>query len=281
MSRLRVKHTTSFTYEAEVQASYNETRMRPDMSDRQFLLSSQLVITPLSSQHQFTDYWGTRVTSIEILTPHQELSIVAESLVEINPRPPFTGSLEWGELKVAPQASAELTELLTLTPLTKPPKDVVKGAHKIAAASETPDQAAREICEWINDEMSYVPGVTQVHSSAAEAWKDKQGVCQDISHITVGALRSVGIPARYVSGYLHPVDDADIGDVVEGESHAWVEWWSGTFRGFDPTNRKEVGDRHVIVGRGRDYKDVPPLRGVYDGPATSDHHVRVELSLEH
>ncbi|MGB1101971.1 MAG: transglutaminase N-terminal domain-containing protein, partial [Pontimonas sp.] len=129
MSRLRVKHTTSFTYEAEVQASYNETRMRPDMSDRQFLLSSQLVITPLSSQHQFTDYWGTRVTSIEILTPHQELSIVAESLVEINPRPPATGSLEWGELKVAPQASAELTELLTLTPLTKPPKDVVKGAH--------------------------------------------------------------------------------------------------------------------------------------------------------
>ena len=281
MSRLRVKHTTSFTYEAEVQASYNETRMRPDMSDRQFLLSSQLVITPLSSQHQFTDYWGTRVTSIEILTPHQELSIVAESLVEINSRPPVTGSLEWGELKVAPQASAELTELLTLTPLTKPPKDVVKGAHKIAAASETPDQAAREICEWINDEMSYVPGVTQVHSSAAEAWKDKQGVCQDISHITVGALRSVGIPARYVSGYLHPVDDADIGDVVEGESHAWVEWWTGAFRGFDPTNRKEVGDRHVIVGRGRDYKDVPPLRGVYDGPATSDHHVRVELSLEH
>jgi transglutaminase-like putative cysteine protease len=281
MSRLRVKHTTSFTYEAEVQASYNETRMRPDMSDRQFLLSSQLVITPLSSQHQFTDYWGTRVTSIEILTPHQELSIVAESLVEINSRPPVTGSLEWGELKVAPQASAELTELLTMTPLTKPPKDVVKGAHKIAAASETPDQAAREICEWINDEMSYVPGVTQVHSSAAEAWKDKQGVCQDISHITVGALRSVGIPARYVSGYLHPVDDADIGDVVEGESHAWVEWWSGAFRGFDPTNRKEVGDRHIIVGRGRDYKDVPPLRGVYDGPATSDHHVRVELSLEH
>ena len=281
MSRLRVKHTTSFTYEAEVQASYNETRMRPDMSDRQFLLSSQLVITPLSSQHQFTDYWGTRVTSIEILTPHQELSIVAESLVEINSRPPVTESLEWGELKVAPQASAELTELLTLTPLTKPPKDVVKGAHKIAAASETPDQAAREICEWINDEMSYVPGVTQVHSSAAEAWKDKQGVCQDISHITVGALRSVGIPARYVSGYLHPVDDADIGDVVEGESHAWVEWWSGAFRGFDPTNRKEVGDRHIIVGRGRDYKDVPPLRGVYDGPATSDHHVRVELSLEH
>ena len=281
MTRLRIKHTTSFRYEAEVQASYNEARMRPDMSDRQFLLSSQMVITPLSSQHQFTDYWGTRVTSIEILTPHQELSLVAESLVEINPRPVSSEGLEWAQLKEAPLASAELTELLTLTPLTKPPKDVLKRAHKIAAGSETPDQAAREVCEWINDEMSYVPGVTAVHSSAAEAWKKKQGVCQDISHITLGALRSIGIPARYVSGYLHPVADAGIGDVVEGESHAWVEWWSGGFRGFDPTNRTDVGDRHVIVGRGRDYRDVPPLRGVYDGPPTSEHRVSVELSLEY
>lgn len=281
MTRLRIKHTTSFSYVANVQASYNEARMRPDMSDRQFLLSSQMVITPLSSQNQFTDYWGTRVTSIEVLTPHQDLSIVAESLVEINPRPTVLDGLEWGDLKEAPSASAELTELLSLTPLTKPPKDVVRSAHKIAAASETPDHAAREICEWVNAEMSYVPGVTAVHSSAAEAWKDRQGVCQDISHITLGALRSVGIPARYVSGYLHPVADAEVGQVVEGESHAWVEWWSGGFRGFDPTNNREVGDRHAVVGRGRDYKDVPPLRGVYDGPPTSNHSVSVELSLEY
>jgi len=255
--------------------------MRPDMSDRQFLLSSQMTMTPLSSQHQFTDYWGTRVTSIEILTPHQELSLMAESLVEINPRPSASEGLEWGELQEAPVTSAELTELLTMTALTKPPQDVIRGAHKIAGASETPDHAAREICEWINDEMAYVPGVTAVHSSAAEAWKNKQGVCQDISHITLGALRSVGIPSRYVSGYLHPVAEAGIGDVVEGESHAWVEWWSGHFRGFDPTNRREVADRHVIVGRGRDYTDVPPLRGVYDGPPTSDHRVQVQLNLEH
>ena len=281
MSRLRIRHTTSFRYEAEVQASYNEARMRPDMSDRQFLLSSQLIITPLSSQHQFTDYWGTRVTSVEILSPHQELSIVSERLVEINDRPVTHDALGWSDLKAAPSASAELTELLGMTPLSTPTKEVVTGAHRIAARSETPGSAAQEICEWINDEMSYVPGVTAVHSTAAEAWKSKQGVCQDISHITVGALRSVGIPARYVSGYLHPNDDAAVGELVEGESHAWVEWWEGGFVGFDPTNRKPVTTSHVVVGRGRDYTDVPPLRGVYDGPATSNHSVAVELTWEH
>ena len=281
MSRLRIRHTTSFRYEAEVQASYNEARMRPDMSDRQFLLSSQLIITPLSSQHQFTDYWGTRVAAVEILSPHQELSIVSESLVEINDRPLTRDALGWSDLKAAPSASAELTELLGMTPLSTPTKEVVRGAHQIAARSETPGSAAQEICEWINDEMSYVPGVTAVHSTAAEAWKSKQGVCQDISHITVGALRSVGIPARYVSGYLHPNDDAAVGELVEGESHAWVEWWEGGFVGFDPTNRKPVTTSHVVVGRGRDYTDVPPLRGVYDGPATSDHSVAVELTWEH
>jgi transglutaminase-like putative cysteine protease len=281
MSRLRIRHTTSFRYEAEVQASYNEARMRPDMSDRQFLLSSQLIITPLSSQHQFTDYWGTRVAAVEILSPHQELSIVSESLVEINDRPLTHDALGWSDLKAAPSASAELTELLGMTPLSTPTKEVVRGAHQIAARSETPGSAAQEICEWINDEMSYVPGVTAVHSTAAEAWKSKQGVCQDISHITVGALRSVGIPARYVSGYLHPNDDAAVGELVEGESHAWVEWWEGGFVGFDPTNRKPVTTSHVVVGRGRDYTDVPPLRGVYDGPATSNHSVAVELTWEH
>jgi transglutaminase-like putative cysteine protease len=281
MSRLRIRHTTSFRYEAEVQASYNEARMRPDMSDRQFLLSSQLIITPLSSQHQFTDYWGTRVAAVEILSPHQELSIVSESLVEINDRPLTHDALGWSDLKAAPSASAELTELLGMTPLSTPTKEVVRGAHQIAARSETPGSAAQEICEWINDEMSYVPGVTAVHSTAAEAWKSKQGVCQDISHITVGALRSVGIPARYVSGYLHPNDDAAVGELVEGESHAWVEWWEGGFVGFDPTNRKPVTTSHVVVGRGRDYTDVPPLRGVYDGPATPNHSVAVELTWEH
>jgi transglutaminase-like putative cysteine protease len=281
MTRLRIRHTTSFHYETEVMASYNEARMRPDMSERQFLLSSHLLVTPLSSQHQFTDYWGTRVTSLEVLAPHQNLDVVAESLVEINERHAPIDTISWEELGLSPYSSASLTELLAPTPLTKPPTEVSRGAAKIAKKATSPNSAAREICEWVHEQMSYVPGVTAVHSSAAEAWKNKQGVCQDISHITLGALRSVGIPARYVSGYLHPVAEAAVGETVTGESHAWVEWWAGEYQGYDPTNDRVVGDRHVIVGRGRDYNDVPPLRGVYDGPPTSHQSVGVELTLEY
>jgi transglutaminase-like putative cysteine protease len=119
-----------------------------------------------------------------------------------------------------------------------------------------------------------------VHTTAAEAWEQKRGVCQDITHLAIGALRSVGIPARYVSGYLHPQPDAAIGQTVAGESHAWVEWFCGDWRGFDPTNLIDIGDRHVTVGRGRDYNDVAPLRGVYAGPYGSKLFVTVEITRE-
>ena len=132
----------------------------------------------------------------------------------------------------------------------------------------------------IGDAVEYMPGVTGVHSTASEAWPARQGVCQDIAHITLGALRSVGIPARYVSGYLHPNDHAEVGAPTVGESHAWVEWFAGDWQGFDPTNGIEIGDRHVLVGRGRDYNDVPPLRGVYAGPHKGDLHVQVLITRE-
>ena len=108
-------------------------------------------------------------------------------------------------------------------------------------------------------------GVTSVHTPATHAWDVRSGVCQDIAHLAIGALRAIGVPARYVSGYLHPKRDAEIGEKVRGESHAWVEWWTGDWFGFDPTNDREVGDHHVIVGRGREYGDVPPLTGVVAG----------------
>jgi len=128
--------------------------------------------------------------------------------------------------------------------------------------------------------VEYMHGITGVHSTAAEAWEARKGVCQDMAHITLGALREVGIPARYVSGYLHPKEHAEVGEAVAGESHAWVEWFAGDWQGFDPTNNIEIGDRHVLVGRGRDYNDVPPLRGVYAGPFKGHLHVKVTITRE-
>lgn len=130
----------------------------------------------------------------------------------------------------------------------------------------------------VRDRVAYRQGSTGVATSATEAWELGAGVCQDIAHVTLAMLRSVGLPARYVSGYLHPKADAELGETVTGESHAWVEVWFGAWWAFDPTNGIPAGERHVIVARGRDYGDVTPLKGVYSGGGSQSLGVVVEVT---
>jgi transglutaminase-like putative cysteine protease len=280
MNRLRIKHITGFHYNGEVTASYNEARMLPVSSDGQLVLYSNIEILPISSSHSYVDYWGTRVSSFEIITPHSELSLTATSLVEVRPREHPEHRLTWDTLADEIESKTEYVEQLEQTPRTAPPPEVVQIARDIVATASTPCDAALQICQAIGDRIEYMSGVTGVHTTAAEAWDQKRGVCQDITHLALGALRSIGIPARYVSGYLHPRPDAAIGETIAGESHAWVEWFCGDWRGFDPTNLIDIGDRHVTVGRGRDYNDVAPLRGVYAGPFGSKLFVTVEITRE-
>jgi transglutaminase-like putative cysteine protease len=272
---------TGFHYGGDVTASYNEARMLPVSADGQLVLYSNLEILPISSHHSYVDYWGSRVSSFEILTPHKDLTLTATSLVEVRDREHAPHeALDWESLEVTTVKSTEFIEHTTQTRRTDPPADVIALARQIANAAESPCDAALQICEAIGKAVEYVQGVTAVHTTAKEAWEHRKGVCQDITHLALGALRSVGIPARYVSGYLHPKPDAAIGETVSGESHAWVEWYCGQWRGYDPTNLIDIGDRHVLVGRGRDYNDVPPLRGVYAGPYGSELFVKVEITRE-
>jgi len=280
VNRLRIKHSTGFRYEGEVTASYNEARMLPASSDGQLVLFSNLDILPISSQHSYVDYWGTRVASFELLTPHRELALTATSLIEVHTREHPSHGITWDELAETVGAVTETVEQLGQTRRTEPPVEVAELAKRILATTTNPCDAALEICMAIGNAVEYMQGVTGVHTTAAEAWAGRRGVCQDIAHLALGALRSVGIPARYISGYLHPLPNAAIGQTVAGESHAWVEWYCGTWRGFDPTNLIDIGDRHVAVGHGRDYNDVAPLRGVYAGPYGSQLFVKVEITRE-
>jgi transglutaminase-like putative cysteine protease len=280
VNRLRIKHSTGFRYEGEVTASYNEARMLPASSDGQLVLFSNLDILPISSQHSYVDYWGTRVASFEILTPHKELALTATSLIEVRHREHPEHAISWDELADLVETSTETVEQLKQTRRTEPPAEVAELAREIRERTSNPCDAALEINRAIGDAVEYMQGVTGVHTTAAEAWAGRRGVCQDIAHLALGALRSVGIPARYISGYLHPLPNAEIGQTVAGESHAWVEWFCGTWRGFDPTNLIDIGDRHVAVGHGRDYNDVAPLRGVYAGSYGSQLFVKVEITRE-
>jgi transglutaminase-like putative cysteine protease len=112
---------------------------------------------------------------------------------------------------------------------------------------------------------------------AAPALAEGRGLCQDFAHLTIALLRCVGIPVRYVSGYLHPRPSAVIGESITGESHAWVEWWLGAWYSSDPTNDSVPGPGHIVVARGRDYDDVTPLRGIYDGGDGESLGVSVEV----
>jgi len=280
MKRLRIEHQTGFSYGGDVTASYNEARMLPVSTDSQFVLNSSLDIEPSTSVNQYVDYFGTRVAAFDVLSPHAALSITARSLVEVRPRPLEHIDMTWDGLAREANRSIETVEQLSLTSRTRPHDEVAELARSIAAQHDHPGRAAHAIAVAVGDAVEYMYGVTGVHSTAAEAWEARKGVCQDLAHITLGALRSVGIPARYVSGYLHPRPSAEVGVAVTGESHAWVEWFAGEWQGFDPTNNIEIGDRHVLVGRGRDYGDVPPLRGVYAGPFKSNLHVKVTITRE-
>jgi transglutaminase-like putative cysteine protease len=242
------------------------------------VLASSLQIDPSTWRHEYRDYWGTAVTAFEVTVPHESLVLSASARVEVSPVTWPTAPADWDVMR-SDAARNELAEFLTDSPATQVP-DELGAVAADAVAGRSPHEAAQLVCGAVHDAVEYVPGSTGVHTYAAEAWEARKGVCQDMAQLAVGALRSIGIPARYVSGYLHPRRNAEIGEAVEGESHAWVEWWVGQWVPFDPTNNIPVADNHVVLGRGREYRDVAPLRGIYAGAVTDVLEVRVRITRE-
>ena len=274
--RLRVLHRTGFRYDGVVAASYNEARMSPATTATQTVLAARVTVEPVSWTYTYRDYWDTQVTAFDVVVPHRELVVVSSSTVEVVPAPAPARGLDWAALRT-PAVTDPHHEHLAQTPATVPHADVAALAHDAAAGLE-PDAAARAVCERLRGHLEYMPGSTQVTTEAVEVWENRKGVCQDFAHVSLGALRELGIPARYVSGYLHPKASAEIGETVEGESHAWVEWWVGEWVGYDPTSLAAAGTDHVLVARGRDYTDVTPLKGIYAGPTGSTLFVSVQVT---
>ena len=273
--RLRIVHRTHVGYDGSARASYNEARMTPLTLPGQTTLAARLTTGAAAPIWGYRDYWGTQVTSFDIQAPHQELLITATATVETSPAPPVSAPLTWAELAAA--GRGPLAEYLMPTSRSTVSAELAASARARVAGS-SPVEAAAGIAEWVRERVAYVPGATGVQTGAQEAWDQGQGVCQDLAHLTVGMLREIGLPARYVSGYLYPQPSAEPGDEITGQSHAWVQYWTGTWNSCDPTNGAPVGEQHVIVAAGRDYADVPPLKGVYHGAPGSTMDVTVQLT---
>lgn len=277
MSQFRIVHTTGYTYPGGATKSFNEARMTPLTSRRQLVLSSKLDIKPVAWQHSYRDYWGTSTVTFEVHEPHEELRVVATSTVDIHSVGHDGRTVGWEGLEDRKIRDTH-SEMFSLTPYVVPHRDVVRIARSVRETADNPREAVVEIVRRIRERVSYIPGVTKVTSRAFEVWDHKAGVCQDIAHVTLGALRSIGIPARYVSGYVVQQQDPSVGEPMMGESHAWFQFWDGEWVGYDPTNQAEPRGTHVEVAVGRDYSDVPPLRGIYTGPAGSTMFVSVEMT---
>ena len=273
--QLRIVHTTSFEYDGKAVASYNQARLTPVTAPEQIVAHSRVEVTPSPWTYEYRDYFGAAVTAFEVLDPHDSMTVTATSTVHTSRTPAPAPATSWEGLTAV---ADRWTEFLVVPPTVQPPEELAAHLTRIRAASALPGVAAREVCALVNREVEYRSGATDVHTHAADAWEQRAGVCQDMAHLVIGSLRSLGIPTRYVSGYLHPSPDPVVGDTVTGESHAWVEWWDEGWHAFDPTNDTEPNDRYVVVAIGRDYSDVKPLSGIYSGAGTSAMSVEVTVT---
>jgi transglutaminase-like putative cysteine protease len=281
--RFDIRYRTLFTYDNLVRESQNELRTCPATDEHQQLISYRVATAPSSRVFSFADYWGTRVDAFGVRTPHLSLEVTAEASVETRSRPLVTVSPRPDTLS-APSFVDEHLGYCDRSPHCEW-KDGVFAAAQQATSLAGPNVVSQvlSIHRYVGSALEYAPGATEVGIAVEDVLAGGKGVCQDFAHLAVAACRATGIPARYVSGYLFTTDDAtgadEAAEVVHVQTHAWFE---AAIPGFgwlplDPTNQQEVGLRHVKIGHGRDYDDVPPVRGVYAGPGAPDLEVSVEI----
>ncbi|MDA8263179.1 MAG: transglutaminase family protein [Actinomycetota bacterium] len=273
--RISTRHISTYEYVSPVVASYNEARMSPVSSDAQTVLESSFAVHPAAPVLRYNDYWGTLVHAFDLHEAHERLRIASQSVVETTPSRPLDTQVSWSEIRRA-EVAALFCELLVPTRYVPDNPELVELAEHFATLS-SPTEAVVQVCDFLRSELRYLPGSTSVATAADTAWSQRSGVCQDFAHLSLAVLRNLGIPGRYVSGYLFPLEDATVGESRDGASHAWIEVWLGGWYAVDPTNGVAVGERHITVARGRDYADVKPFHGIYHGGSLLSLEVTVEL----
>ena len=296
LNRYKLAHVTVFSYDGPVSESYNELRLRPRHDETQSCLSFRLTTTPFSRPAAHLDYFNNWVHHFHIMPEHRELRVESEAIVMVHPTPVSAATpMRLDELdRGMDSLREEFYDWMAPSEYCPQGPGLRPFVEEIEARC---DGSVRNFAETaatvVNEKFIYKPGATHVHSSVEDILTTRAGVCQDFSHLLIAILRQRGLAARYVSGYLVPrqrvsPDDggAAMENVIGGQaSHAWVQahipdlGWIG----LDPTVGYFVEEQHILVARGRDYGDVPPVRGVYKGHAGQNLSVDVLVrpALDH
>ena len=285
--RLGIAYRMHFRYSEAVTESQNVVRVRPRDDDFQRVLSYRLTSRPVLEVFSVFDYWGTVVEHLGVRKPHTELELLAEAEVETAPRSTPGVAPDPAALAEEEFRSAHLEYLVPSQHVGWSSGDVVeqRAASAVAGTSTVVEMVLAVIAD-VRAALLYRQDSTDIGVTLPELLMGGAGVCQDFAHLALGMLRSVGVPARYVSGYLFAADetalDAQEADLVSVQTHAWIEvavpgwgWWA-----LDPTNGGEAGERHVVIGCGRDYGDVPPVRGVFSGSGVAAVDAEVVISKQ-
>ena len=295
--RYRVRHTTRYRYPGEVTTGYSEARLLPRTTPDQDVHDAALHVTPTpADRRDRLDHFGNPTTYLAVQGPHQELVVTATAEVAVRPyadRWASAGTEPWeravARLRAAPAGAPDpdpevgpARELVLASPLV--PRSPALAA--LAEASFAPGrplvEAVVDLCHRVHAAVAYVPGATGIHTRPDEALAQGRGVCQDLAHVLVGAVRSRGLAARYVSGYLETDPPPGRPRLVGADAtHAWasvlvpdVGWLD-----VDPTNDAVPEGRHLTLAWGRDFADVTPLKGViYSG--AGEHSLDVAVDVE-
>jgi transglutaminase-like putative cysteine protease len=273
-STYEVTHRTEYEYASEVTASYEQLHLLPREVPGQRCIHAEIVVDPAPEVYrERRDFFGNRVSYVEIHEPHTALIVTARSVVEVDERPAelsLFGNRPWEEARDAIRDGIEpgpvdVAQFVLGSPLVEA-ADVYRD---YAAESFSPGrpliEAVLSLSARIHAEFKYEPGSTSVSTPLAQAFAQRKGVCQDFAHLAIACMRSVGLPARYVSGYIEtdPPPGQPKLKGVDG-SHAWLSVLvpEAGWLDVDPTNDRLVNGRYVVTAHGRDYSDVPPLGGV-------------------
>ncbi|MGE0734170.1 MAG: transglutaminase N-terminal domain-containing protein [Alphaproteobacteria bacterium] len=290
MTRYTIEHITRYIYAAPVDLSHHLLRLTPPTIDRQRASAHVVTVTPEPSRIDiFLDHFGNEARHVAIQKPHDSFAVQVNAAIEITPRP--AGSIDHGPVWTDVRAEMiddgfpdqpSVAEFVYSSPLGALDDEATAYAAVSFAEDRRIIPALRDLTARIYDEFDYVPGVTSITTPVAEVMAKREGVCQDFAHVMIAGLRGLGLPARYVSGYLRTRRKNDSEDNRGADaSHAWVSVWCGKQLGwidFDPTNNLLVDDQHIVLAHGRDFSDVTPLRGVILGGGEHGFEVRVTVT---
>jgi len=270
----RVVHRTDYEYGRPMADGFTVARLQPRTTPTQTLVSARVEVTPTPDEwHESVDAFGNSVVHFAVHHPHRSLSVLSTVEVQLHRPVPPTHDVPWETVVVdARDAGVDVAAYLAHTAQTPRLAALGQLTDGVFTAGRGVVDAAHELCHRIFSEFVFDATFTDVSTPLADVLAHRRGVCQDFAHTAVAALRSVGLPARYVSGYIETVPLPGMPRLVGVDaSHAWCAVWAGElgWLDFDPTNDQMPPQRHVTVGWGRDYDDIAPVRGVVIGPAST------------